>query len=218
MASEDKPRVRTSVLTLQREPNEDRNATYARSALHPTVQAGITTLSYSQSLTSGGDGELNLDALIAELRSQCDKVSGGDLQRAEAMLMAQAHTLDAIFGNCARRAALNMGTYLNTAETYLRLALKAQTQCRATLETLANIKNPPTVFARQANIAHGPQQVNNGVPVAGSRAGETENPQNEQSGGGNELLPDGRVSQAASRVDKAVEAVGEIDRAKVSSG
>ena len=54
--------------------------------------------------------ELNLDALIAELRLQCDKVNEGDLQRAEAMLMAQAHTLDAIFGNCARRAALNMGS------------------------------------------------------------------------------------------------------------
>jgi len=32
-------------------------------------------------------------------------------------------------------------------------------------ETLAAIKNPPTVSARQANIANGPQQVNNGVPA-----------------------------------------------------
>jgi hypothetical protein len=37
------------------------------------------------------------------------------------------------------------------------LALKAQSQCRATLETLAAIKNPqPVAFVRQANIAHGP--------------------------------------------------------------
>lgn len=40
-------------------------------------------------------------------------------------------------------------------------ALRAQAQSRATLETLAAIKNPPAVFAGQANIAHGPQQVNN---------------------------------------------------------
>ena len=46
----------------------------------------------------------------------------------------------------------------------------------AQLETLANIKNPPTVFAQQANIAHRPQQVNNGMP---SRAEKTESPQNE---------------------------------------
>jgi hypothetical protein len=45
-------------------------------------------------------------------------------------------------------------------EVRLRLALKAQTQCRATVETLATMKNP-VVFAKQANIAHGPQQINN---------------------------------------------------------
>ena len=61
-------------------------------------------------------------------------------------------------------------------ETYMRMALKAQSQCRATLKTLANIKNPPVVFARQANIAQGPQQVNNGMMPAGEpRAGPREN-------------------------------------------
>jgi hypothetical protein len=64
-------------------------------------------------------------------------------------------------------------------ETYLRLALRAQTQCRATLETLAAIKNPqPVAFVRQANIAHGPQQVNNAGTAEGSRAGDTKNQQN----------------------------------------
>jgi hypothetical protein len=45
----------------------------------------------------------------------------------------------------------------------MRLALKAQSQSRATVETLAAIKNPPVVYARQANFAAGHQQVNNGV-------------------------------------------------------
>ena len=40
----------------------------------------------------------------------------------------------------------------------MRIALKAQSQCRATLETLAAVKNLPVVFARQANIAQGPQR------------------------------------------------------------
>ena len=82
-------------------------------------------------------------------------------QHAETTLTAQAATLDAIFNEMARRAALNMGEYLDATERYMRLALKAQGQCRATLETLAAIKNPPVIFAKQANIAHGPQQVNN---------------------------------------------------------
>ena len=69
-------------------------------------------------------------------------------------------------------------------EAYLRMALKAQNQCRMTLETLATIKNPPAVFARQANIAHGPQQVNNAMVPAGeprAGAGKTEKPQNKLS-------------------------------------
>jgi hypothetical protein len=56
-------------------------------------------------------------------------------------------------------------TIVDQIDRFTRLALKAQGQCRATLETLAAIKNPPTVFARQANIAQGPQQVNNTVSL-----------------------------------------------------
>jgi hypothetical protein len=65
---------------------------------------------------------------------------------------------------------------------YMRLALKAQSQCRATIETIAEMKNPkPIAFVQQANIAHGPQQVNNTAnkPIrAGARVRENEIPQN----------------------------------------
>jgi hypothetical protein len=63
---------------------------------------------------------------------------------------------------------LNLGEYINAAERYMRLALKAQAQCRATIETLAALKSPPVVYARQANVA-GQQQVNN-YASAGSNA------------------------------------------------
>src|SRR6267154_1966063 len=44
----------------------------------------------------------------------------------------------------------------------MRLALKAQSQCRTTIETLAEIKNPrPVAFVKQANIADN-QQINTG--------------------------------------------------------
>jgi len=56
-----------------------------------------------------------------------------------------------------------MGEYIKAAETYMRLALKAQSQCARTIEVLAAMKNPPVVFAKQANISHGHQQVNNGT-------------------------------------------------------
>ena len=69
--------------------------------------------------------------------------------------------------NMVPSAGLEPATeYVDHLDRYMRLALKAQGQCRATLETLATIKNPPVVFARQANIAQGPQQVNNVVSVS----------------------------------------------------
>jgi hypothetical protein len=58
------------------------------------------------------------------------------------------------------------------------MALRAQSQCRATLETLATVKNPPVVFAKQANIANGPQQVNNTLN-ASPHAGGIPNAPNE---------------------------------------
>jgi hypothetical protein len=55
----------------------------------------------------------------------------------------------------------------------MRVALKAQNQCRMTLETLATVTNPRVVYAKQANIANGPQQVNNGnTTECAARAGQ----------------------------------------------
>ena len=160
---------------------------------------------------------LDLMGLVNELSDQSITVHGGDLKRAETMLTVQAHTLDAIFNELARRAALNMGEYLEATERYMRLALKSQSQCRATLETLAVIKNPPVIFAKQANIAAGHQQINNGT-AAPSRTQENVIEQTQLSGGTHELLPDTRTSQAEGRVNQKVETLGEIDRAKVPRG
>jgi hypothetical protein len=105
----------------------------------------------------------DVNELVSELGRQIDAVNGGDLARAEGILIAQAHALDNIFANLARRATNQ--EYLKQWEAYMRMAMKAQNQCRMTLETLATIKNPPVVFAKQANINNGgQQQVNNGAP------------------------------------------------------
>jgi hypothetical protein len=115
-----------------------------------------------------GKDQISLEGCIESLAATGKAAHDGDLKKAESLLVAQAATLNAIFCELARRAHANMGEYMTATETYLRLGLKAQAQCRATLETLAAIKNPPVVFARQANINHGgQQQVNNaGAPGA----------------------------------------------------
>lgn len=124
-------------LRVDAQAGETTAAALARTSLRPTVQAAVTLLDYNK-----GFGELSINTLVDDLGKQCHLASGGNLGRAEAMLTVQAHTLDASFNSLARRAAMNLGEYINAAETYLRLALKAQTQCRATLETLARSRTP----------------------------------------------------------------------------
>lgn len=201
-------------LRIAQRPAERAADALARTSLRPTVQAALTLLHYNKAF-----GELSINTLVDDLGKQCELASKGDLSRAEALLMVQAHTLDALFNKLARRAALNMGEYLNAADTYLRLALKAQTQCRATLETLAAIKNPqPVAFVRQANIGHGPQQVNNGRAVEASRAGKFENRPNKvlehQHG---ERLDFGAAGPATG-ANPTLEAVGTVHRPQDAGG
>ncbi|MCM2346109.1 MAG: hypothetical protein NDI95_05610 [Acidovorax soli] len=108
--------------------------------------------------------QLDTPALIEALRQQTKAVHKGDLRAAEAMLMNQATALQSLFVKLAETGL--QANLLRQQETALRLALKAQSQCRATLETLANIKNPPLVYAKQANVTTGPQQINNGPQTA----------------------------------------------------
>lgn len=116
---------------------------------------------------------LSITDMVNSLKDHGQRVNGNDMAASEQMLTAQSVALNAIFTELARRSALNMGEYLDASERYMRLALKAQGQCRATVETLAAIKNPPVVYAKQANFASGPQQVNNSVSSSPVQASDT---------------------------------------------
>ena len=130
------------------------------------VQGVVLNASATAKFTKPQYDDVSLTDLLASLKDSGEAVNRGDFTALESMLTAQAVTLNVVFGELTRRAALNVGSYHATMELYLRLALKAQSQSRATVETLALMKNPP-VFARQANINNGgQQQVNNG-PATG---------------------------------------------------
>ena len=194
-------------LNIDTEPNVPDATLIARAALRPTVNAAVTARVFLSNLHS----DLDLSELVTELSNQCAKASGGDLSRAEGMLTAQSHTLDAMFGSLARRAHANLREYPDAAERYMRLALKAQSQCRATLETLATIKNPPVVIARQANISNGPQQVNYGEPTRTREIQTEPSKLLEQTDG--ERLDTGAASEAIGS-DPAMATVGAVHRPK----
>ena len=147
--------------------------------------------------------------LLVELRQAGDEAVAGKLDRYERMLASQALTLDCMFQNLAERAGRQQT--LPGLETLLRMALKAQSQSRATVEALAAIKNPMP-YIRQAISAQGHQQVNNGRGRA--RAEKSESAPNKllEVHDGQRLEPGAQA--AAGRADPALAAVGEIDRAQ----
>lgn len=73
------------------------------------------------------------------------------------MLSQQAVILNSIFMNYCTLASPKMDTPIQAKERYMRLALKAQSQCRTTLESLENMNNPKQIM-QQNNATY--QQVN----------------------------------------------------------
>ena len=182
-------------------------------APHEIVLSSITQNAVGVLSWSKFAGEADLGELVKDLDKRIDKIKDGDMSSVEAMLFGQAKVLETIFTSLARRAANNDG--LKQFQVNLTLALKAQAQCRSTLEALAEIKNPrPVQFVKQANMTTGPQQVNNayaGTPSHSgiqSGAGNIQSEQNKllEADHGNYL--DTRAQGAASRVNQTVEAVG----------
>lgn len=199
-------------LTVDEVPGEDRDLTLARMRLHPVVQAATTMLNFEKALDNH-----KFTTLAKELGQHEKDVKAGNMGRAESILISQANTLDVIFNTLAQRAGANVGSNADMAERYLRMALKAQSQCRTTLEALAEIKSPRSVaFIKQANIAE-QQQVNNGnVTNGGSALAPAPEKFSNQP---NKLLTeaphaalDTRGTRTAGGVDPQMEAVGKIDR------
>ena len=164
---------------------------------------------------SGAGEDLDVSDLVAEMKKAGDEAVAGDMKRVERMLTNQLMTLDAIFNNMAQRS--HRQDTFKGIEVLMRLALKAQAQARSTAEALAVIKNPMP-YIRQANIAHGHQQVNNGTnpeqyAQAHTHAGSFQTEPNKllEAQHGNTL--DTGAQAEAGRADQALEAVGAINRA-----
>ncbi|MFT3673154.1 hypothetical protein [Aestuariivirga sp.] len=155
--------------------------------------------------------DLDLSATRLALREAADRIKAGDLSDAESMLYSQATSLNLLFAEMTRRAMNNFNgdaRYFEAAKGYMGIALKAQAQCSRTLEALGSLKNPQTIFAKQANINNGgQQQVNN--DAAPARAANPENPPNKLLEQSDEHRMDGPAQGEAGEGNSALAPVGE---------
>jgi hypothetical protein len=157
---------------------------------------------------------IDVPTLMSTLRDQAAAVNRGDMAHAEAMLMNQATALQSLFARLAERG-MGCTSLPPQYEADMRIALRAQSQCRATLEALAEMKNPRAVaFVRQANIANGPQQVNNGTAKP-SRAEEKTIEQSKLLEAQDANYVDIGTAGASVGADSELATLGQIDRADV---
>ena len=185
-----------NALRVEVRPDDNRSEKLAAMA---TTGAFTTATMH---IYAGAGEALGVTELLAAMRKAGDETGAGDMGRFERALTHQFLTLDALFNNLAQRSGRQDS--FKGIEVLMRLALKAQSQARATAETLALMKNPMP-YIKQANIANGPQQVNNGTS---SSAGKTQSPPNEllEHQHGNTL--DIGAQAAAGRANQKLETVG----------
>jgi hypothetical protein len=116
-------------------------------ALAPEFKAAVTAQAYAPLI-----GQTDLASVLKRLGEMSNGSVKDNARDLEYMLASQAIALDSIFNRLAIQAHASIGKHPKVVDTYLRLALKAQNQCRATAETLANLKSPRQ-YISQTNVA-----------------------------------------------------------------
>ena len=168
-----------TVLEVKQREGERPGQAVARNLNDPFARHGITALQFQGLIGKGlpEDQQPGMIDYAADLQDRGRAAAGGDLKLASHILASQAVTLDAIFTEMARRSGLNMGEYLDASERYMRLALKAQANSRATLEALAKLHQPREQTVRHVHVNEGGQAViadNFHNHTGGSKNGKTD--------------------------------------------
>jgi hypothetical protein len=177
--------------------------------------AAFRVISAAEGSTALGS-VIDTPGMLAALRAQGAAINAGDMNCVEAMLMNQATALQSLFARLIERGVAQDS--LPQYEAHMRLALKAQAQSRATLETLANVRNGPVIYARQANVAAGaPMQVNNRLPASAS-ARQIEKSPNQVLEPPSHDCMDARTQSSAGEGNPALEAMGKEHGAKDPGG
>jgi len=197
----DKPRTKT--VKIRGEKGVSKANKIARTSLAPEFGALLAMSAINKK--SAVHKEVELDALLDELITATSDEGATGTNR----LMSQAIVLDRLFTHLT--AAAMRQEYVSQIAPALTLALRAQAQCRATLQAVSDIRHPRQYVGTQ-NVteqynAGGHQQVNRDA-----HAGTAENPPTELSEGTtNELHPNGGAPSGVEGAGDALEAVEALD-------
>lgn len=105
------------------------------------------------------DSRPSIEASVGVMVNETNAVLKGDLSTLKKTLVGQAATLDTIFTELVRRSFANMGEYNDAAERYMRLALKTQAGCRATIEAVDKLQRPHEQVVKHVHVNEGAQAI-----------------------------------------------------------
>ena len=148
-----------NTLAVKQVADETGAQAVARNVLDPGFRHALTASSFANKMLGTSIEHPGLMDYVDHVLKIAGKAKDGDLAIASKLLATQALTLDSMFTELARRAAINMSDYINATERYGRLALKAQSNCRATLEALAKLHQPREQTVKHVHVNEGGQAV-----------------------------------------------------------
>ena len=149
----------SKAVTILANEGETEAQTMGRALIEPYFRHGAVTHAVLGKMLGTVPGNAQLDDFGRAIQAKAKATGEGNMALPSEILTAQALTLDSLFTEFARRATNNMGDYVQTAERYGRLAFKAQSNCRATLEALAKLHQPREQTVKHVHVNEGGQAV-----------------------------------------------------------
>ena len=153
-----KDKTKLGALSVVRREGETDGHVLARIALDPVARHGAVAGTFAAQLFGEDHRTTNADS-ITVMGDEVEKAANGDLTFASRMLAAQALSLDAMFTEMMRRSGNKLGVHPEGMERYMRLALKAQSACRTSLEALAKLHQPREQTVKHVYVNEGGQAV-----------------------------------------------------------
>jgi len=151
--------LQNNALVVRKRDDENEKIATARTILESNFRHAVTIAQVLKTTFGSTDLEPGFGDYADAIREKAASAAKGDLAFVSEILAAQVLTLDTIFGEMARRMAVNAGDYPSAAETYGRMAMKAQAQARATSEALAKLHQPREQTVRHVHVNEGGQAI-----------------------------------------------------------
>jgi hypothetical protein len=146
----DFPRKAVSLRVAETDSEEVKAAKFSKLATSPEF-ASYRVINACELNTVVGE-MIDVPSLIDELKQHVEDASSRSDGRAEALLINQATALQSLFTRLVEKAMTS--NQINQFDAFMRLALRAQAQCRATVEALSSMKVDFPRYGRQTRTSN----------------------------------------------------------------